>query len=128
MDKVKIIEAIDRPKDMSETDELAWILGRVLRWPTPRGTVMDYCLPGWLADDARRALRRYINSGKSLSTMTDKITNIEITKDHRGEPAATGFCVACDRDRSLDVVSFTGMLAISCQVCGATQGVSQGQS
>lgn len=63
-ERIEIIESVDRafpskPEGMTEADELAWALARVLRWPDPAGTIID-TLPGWLAGLARAALRRYI--------------------------------------------------------------------
>ncbi len=62
MNKVQIIESKERPEGMSEADELAWALARVLRWPNPNGTIADYYLPGWLSEHAKSALRRYLRA------------------------------------------------------------------
>jgi hypothetical protein len=32
------------------------VLTRVLRWPTPAGTIQDYCLPPWLVEEALDAI------------------------------------------------------------------------
>lgn len=49
------------PSGITEADELAWVLARVLDWPLPQGRVCDYALPGWLSRQAQAALQRYLS-------------------------------------------------------------------
>jgi len=66
MNRSQLIESVkgphpEPPDDMTETDELAWVLARVLDWPLPSGTVRDYYLPRWLSRQAEAALQRYLS-------------------------------------------------------------------
>jgi hypothetical protein len=68
MNRREVVESATKahpepPANMSEADELAWILARVLDWGLPGGTIREYALPKWLSRQADESLERYIARG-----------------------------------------------------------------
>jgi hypothetical protein len=61
MNRVEILESNEKPEGLTQTDELAWALSRVLRWTNPQGTIADAYVPGWLTQHAKDALLRYVH-------------------------------------------------------------------